>query len=258
MKSQSTTLLVIGGGPGGYVAAIRAAQLGLKTALVEKGPKPEWGGTCLHWGCIPTKALLHDAYLYDQVQHAGRYGVDVEGVKLNLPNVMKHKETVVRKLALGIEGLLKKNKVSQIVGFGKIVKPGVVDVDGRQVTVKNIILATGSVPKWFPGMEPDGKGIITSNEALSLKEIPKSMVVIGAGAVGLEFASVYLRFGSKVGVVEAMPQILPVEDEEAAVETQKILTRRGMKFFVGAKVESIKGSYEIGRASCRERVYVLV
>jgi dihydrolipoamide dehydrogenase len=241
-------VIVIGSGPGGYVAAIRAAQLGLKTAIVEKGPKPEWGGTCLNWGCIPTKALLHDAYLFQQIQHAEKFGIDVPAPKLNLDNVMKHKELVVKRGLMGVEGLLKKNKVTMIVGFGKVAKPGTVDVDGKAYTTKNIVLATGSSVKWFPGMEPDGKGIITSNEALSLKTVPKSMVVIGAGAVGMEFASVYHRFGSQMHVVELMPQILPIEDEEVAIELQKILTKRGMKFHVGSKVESIKaapGGYDV-------------
>jgi dihydrolipoamide dehydrogenase len=238
-------VIIIGSGPGGYVAAIRAAQLGLKAALVEKGPRPEWGGTCLHWGCIPTKALLHDAYLYEQMQNSSKFGVDADGVRLNLENVMKHKDLVVKRSYMGIESLLRKNKVTQLVGFGKVVKAGVVDVAGTQHTTKNIVLATGSSVKGIPGMEPDGKGIITSNEALSLKQVPKAMVVIGAGAVGLEFASVYHRFGAQVTVVEALPQILPIEDEEIASEMQNILTKRGMKFFVGSKVESIKPGYEV-------------
>jgi dihydrolipoamide dehydrogenase len=241
-------VIIIGSGPGGYVAAIRAAQLGLKTAIVEKGPKPEWGGTCLNWGCIPTKALLHDAYLFEKVKDAEKFGIDVGPPKLNLENVMKHKDLVVKRGLMGVEGLLKKNKVTTIVGFGKVTKPGVVEVEGKQYTTKNIVLATGSSVKWFPGMDPDGKGIITSNEALGLKQVPKSMVVIGAGAVGLEFASVYHRFGAQMTVIEAMPQILPIEDEELANELQKIMTKRGMKFFVGSKVESIKpaaGGYEV-------------
>ena len=241
-------VVIIGGGPGGYVAAIRAAQLGLKTAVVEKGPKAEWGGTCLHWGCIPTKVLLHDAYFFEKVKEASKHGVETGEVRLNLDGVMKHKEEVVRRNAMGVEALLKKNKVSALVGFGKVVKPGVVDVGGKAHTTRAIVLATGSEVKWFPGMEPDGKGIITSNEALSLKKVPASMVVIGAGAVGLEFASVYHRFGAQMAVVEAMPQILPVEDAEVAAELQKILAKRGMKFHVGAKVESIKpagGGYEV-------------
>jgi dihydrolipoamide dehydrogenase len=241
-------VVVIGSGPGGYVAAIRASQLGLKTAIVEKGPKPEWGGTCLNWGCIPTKVLLHDAYLFQQIQHAEKFGIDVPAPKLNLDNLMKHKDLVVKRGLMGVEGLLKKNKVTMIVGFGKVVKAGTVEVEGKTYTAKHIVLATGSSVKWFPGMDPDGKGIITSNEALTLKQLPKSMVVIGAGAVGLEFASVYHRFGTQMTVVEALPQLLPIEDEEIAAELQKILTKRGMKFHVGSKVESIKpaaGGYEV-------------
>jgi dihydrolipoamide dehydrogenase len=235
-------LIVVGAGPGGYVAALRGAQLGLKTALVEKGPRPEFGGTCLHRGCIPTKALLHDAYLYEHMQHSGKFGVEADNVRLNLDGVMKHKELVVKRNLMGIEALLKKNKVTPLVGFGKVARAGVVEVDGKPHTTKSIVLATGSAVKWFPGMEPDGKGIITSNEALALRKVPKSMLVIGAGAVGLEFASIYHRFGAEVGVVEAMPQIVPIEDEEVAAELQKILAKRGMKFHVGSKVESIKPS----------------
>src|SRR6185436_12384514 len=199
-------------------------------------------------GCIPTKALLHDAYLFEKVKDAAKFGLDVGAPKINIDNVMKHKELVVKRGLMGVEALLKKNKVTLLIGYGKVVKPGTIDVDGKAVTTKNIVLATGSSVKWFPGMEPDGKGIITSNEALSLKQIPKSMVVIGAGAVGLEFASVYHRFGSQMAVIEAMPQILPIEDEELANELQKIMTKRGMKFYVGSKVESIKpaaGGYDV-------------
>lgn len=238
-------VIILGAGPGGYVAAIRAAQLGLKTAVVEKGPKPEWGGTCLHWGCIPTKVLLHDAYLYERVKDAARNGVEVQGARLNLEGVMKHKEEVVRRNYMGVEALLKKNKVTMLVGFGKVARPGVVDVAGKSWTARAIVLATGTVPRAFPGMEPDGKGIITSNEALSLKQVPKSLVVIGAGAVGMEFASVYHRFGAQVAVVELMPRLLPVEDEEVSDELRKILSKRGMKFFTGAKVEAIKPGYEV-------------
>lgn len=238
-------VLILGAGPGGYVAALRAAQLGLKTAVVEKGPRPEWGGTCLHWGCIPTKVLLHDAYLYERIREAARNGIEVQGVRLNLEGVMKHKDEVVRRNYMGVEALLKKNKVTMLVGFGKVVRPGVVDVAGKTWTAGAIILATGSAPKFFPGLEPDGKGILSSNEALSLRQVPKALVVIGAGAVGMEFASVYHRFGAQVTVVELMPQILPLEDEEVAEELRKILTKRGMKFFTGAKVEAVRPGYEV-------------
>ena len=231
-------MVVIGSGPGGYVAAIRAGQLGLRTAIVEK--EPRWGGTCLNRGCIPTKVLLHDAGLYDRVREAGRFGVEVEGVRLNFEQVQKHKEKVVRKLGLGVEALLKKNRVHMVTGFGKLAGPGVVEAGGKSLSAGAVVLATGSEVKVLPGMEPDGKGILSSDHALELREVPKSMVVIGAGAVGMEFASIYSRFGTEVTVVEMMPRVLPLEDEEVATELQKVLSRRGLKFHTGAKVESVR------------------
>ncbi len=244
-------VVIIGSGPGGYVAAIRAAQLGLKVAVVEKDTR--FGGTCLLRGCIPTKALLHDAYLYELVQNAKRFGIEVEGVRLNLDGVMKHKDLVVKKLAMGVEGLLRKNKVQTIRGFGKIVRPGVVDAGGKQVTARAVLLATGSEVKTFPGMEPDGKGLITSDQALEIRQVPKSIAVIGAGAVGMEFASIYSRFGAQTTVVEMLPHILPLEDEEVAVEIRKILEKRRLRFLTGARVESIRpqgsAGYEITVAS---------
>jgi dihydrolipoamide dehydrogenase len=236
-------VVIIGSGPGGYVAAIRAAQLGLGTALVEKDPR--FGGTCLHRGCIPTKALLHDAALYDRVREAGRFGVQVEGVKLDFEAVRKHKDRVVRKLSLGVEGLLKKNKVSLFPGFGKVVRPGLVDAGGKEVAAGAIVVATGSGVKTIPGMEPDGKKIITSDQILELESVPKSLIVIGAGAVGVEFASIYSRFGSEVTVVEMMPRILPLEDSEVGDELQKILGKRGLRFFTGAKVASVRPEGEV-------------
>lgn len=234
---------VIGSGPGGYVAAIRASQLGLKTALVEKDGK--FGGTCLHRGCIPTKVLLHDAALYDRVRDAGRFGVRVEGVKLDFEAVRKHKDRVVRKLALGVEGLLRKNRVQVFNGFGKVARPGLVDAGGREVSARAIVVATGSGVKTIPGVEPDGKRILTSDQILELESVPRSLVVIGAGAVGVEFASLYSRFGSEVTVVEMMPRILPLEDAEVADELQKILGKRGIRFFTGAKVESVRPEGEV-------------
>ncbi len=236
-------VVIVGSGPGGYVAAIRAGQLGLRTALVEKDPR--YGGTCLHRGCIPTKVLLHDASLYETVRDAGRYGIGVEGVRLDFEGVQKHKEKVVRKLSLGVEGLLKKNKVHLQRGFGKLAGPGAVEVEGKRIAARAVVLATGSEAKALPGMEPDGKRILSSDHALELKEVPKSLVVIGAGAVGMEFASIYLRFGAEVTVVEMLPRILPLEDEEVAEELRKILSRRGLKFHTGARVESLRPGGEV-------------
>ncbi|MBI2933717.1 MAG: dihydrolipoyl dehydrogenase [Planctomycetes bacterium] len=236
-------VVVIGSGPGGYVAAIRAGQLGLKTAVVEKDPKI--GGTCLHVGCIPTKVLLHDAYFYEQVKDAKRFGVEIDGYRLNFEKVMAHKDIVVKKLAMGVESLLKKNKVYTVIGRGRIRHPRFVEVTGAdgaktEIETKNVVVATGSEAKWFPGMEPDGKGIITNREVLSLKKLPESMVVIGAGAVGIEFASCYHSFGAKVTVVEMLPTIVPLEDEEVAKELERILTKRGLKIRTNTKVEAIK------------------
>jgi dihydrolipoamide dehydrogenase len=250
-KLDGFDVVIIGSGPGGYVAAIRAGQLGLKTAIVEKDGK--YGGTCLHVGCIPTKALLHDAYFYDQVKDAKRFGVAIEKFSLDFEGVMKHKDIVVKKLAMGVEGLLKKNKVQTVVGFGRIKKAGLVEVTHAdktttEISTKNIIVATGSEAKWFPGMEPDGKGILTNREILALKKMPASLVVIGAGAVGIEFASVFNSFGSKVTVVEMLPNILPIEDDDCSTELKKILTKRGIKIHTNTKTESIKpagGGYDV-------------
>ncbi len=236
-------LVILGSGPGGYVAAIRAGRLGLKVALVEKDSK--FGGTCLHRGCIPTKVLLHDAYLLDRIREAGRFGIEVGDVKLHFEDVQKHKVQVVRKLAAGVESLLRKNKVHAIRGFGKVLKPGEVDVEGRVLTARAILLATGSEVKGLPGMEPDGKGILTSDGALELAEVPPSLAVIGAGAVGLEFASIYSRFGARVTVIELMPRILPGGDEEVSRELEKILAKRGIRILTEARVESVKPGCEV-------------
>ena len=212
-QGGSFDVVIIGSGPGGYVAAVRAGQLGLRTAIVEKDDKV--GGTCLWRGCIPTKALLHNAYLYEQILGAKKLGIEVDNVRLNFPEVMKNKDLILKKLGAGVAFLMKKNKVQVFTGYGKVRRPGQVEVAGADKAVtlletKNIIIATGSEAKAFPGMEPDGKGIITNIEALALPEIPKSMVVIGAGAVGIEFASIYRSFGSEVTVIEMMSQVLPL------------------------------------------------
>ncbi len=245
---------IVGSGPGGYVAAIRAAQLGLKVALVEKDGK--FGGTCLHRGCIPTKAMLHDAALYASMKHAGRYGVKVSGVELDFPAVRKHKELVVKKLATGVEGLLKKNKIKTLHGFGKLVKPGVLDVSGKTLSAKAILLATGSRPKGLPGLEPDGGRILTSDDALELKEVPESLAVVGAGAVGVEFASIYSRFGSAVTLIEIMPHVLPLEDEEVSAAFAKALQKRGVRVRTGAKVGAVgrDGTLEVDAGGKREEV----
>jgi dihydrolipoamide dehydrogenase len=233
-------LAVIGSGPGGYVAAIRAGQLGLKTAIIEKDDK--FGGTCLHVGCIPTKALLLNAEVYDYFKNAKEFGITCKEFSVDWAAVQARKAKIVTRLSKGVEFLLKKNKVETIRGFGKLSGPGRITVtDGknppREIAAKNIILATGSEAKKLPGLEPDGKTILTNREALELKEIPKSMIIIGAGAVGVEFASIFHRFGTKVTVLEMLPRAVPLEDEEISAELEKSFRKQGIAIHTQAKVE---------------------
>jgi len=242
-ESQTFDLTIIGSGPGGYVAAIRAAQLGLKTALVEKGPA--LGGTCTHIGCIPTKALLYSAEILDRTREAARYGVAASEVRLDLPAAHKHKADVVRRSAKGVEYLMKKNGVVVLQGHGRLNGPGKVGVTSAQgatqiVSTRNAILATGSVPKLLPGLKVDGTRVITSTEALALEFVPKTFLVLGAGAVGVEFASLYRSFGSSVTLVEMLPRVLPIEDEEISGELAKALKKRGIEVRVGTRVEEVK------------------
>jgi dihydrolipoyl dehydrogenase len=232
---------VIGTGPGGYVAAIRAAQMGLRTAVVERDPTG-CGGTCLLRGCIPTKALLHTADLLEDLRNRKEFGIVAEGVGLDFPAVMARKDRIVLRLSKGIETyLFKKNKVTLFKGEGRLEGPRAVVVKGEggetKIDTKNVLLATGSRPKGIPGITPDGKAIITSDEILELKEIPQRLVVIGAGAVGMEFASMFARFGSKVTVIEMLPRILPLEDEEISAEAHKVLAKQ-MTIYTGAKTEA--------------------
>jgi dihydrolipoamide dehydrogenase len=232
---------VIGTGPGGYVAAIRAAQMGLRTAVVERDPRG-CGGTCLLRGCIPTKALLHTADLLEDFQNRKEFGILAEGVSLDFPALMTRKDRIVTRLSKGIETyLFKKNKVTLFKGEGRLEGPRAVVVKGeageQRIDTRNVLLATGSRPKALPGIAPDGKGIITSDELLELKEVPQRLVVIGAGAVGMEFASMFARFGSRVTVIEMLPRILPLDDEEISVEAHKLLARQ-MTIYTGAKTEA--------------------
>ncbi|MBI4232689.1 dihydrolipoyl dehydrogenase [Candidatus Peregrinibacteria bacterium] len=248
--AEQFDIIIIGSGPGGYVAAIRAAQVGLKTAIIEKDKK--FGGTCLHRGCIPTKALLHAAYLYEQTKHLDEFGILADNIKLDVPKLQSKKDRIVKKLSMGVEFLLKKNKVQQFFGYGRIKSATEVEVTGDDkksqiLKTKNIILATGSEPRWLPNLVPDGKGIITNNEALALDKVPKSMLIVGAGAIGVEFASIYVSFGTEISLVEVLPNILPIEDEEISKELAKIFAKRGISVSTNTKVESVtttKGGYE--------------
>ena len=241
MASNEFDVIVIGSGPGGYVAAIRAAQLGLATAVVERDPAG-CGGTCLLRGCIPTKALLHTADLYHDIKNAKEFGIVAENVGIDLAAVMGRKTRIVTRLSKGIESyLFKKNKVTLFKGQGRMDGPRTVVVAGEggetKLTAKNVVLATGSRPRGLPGIAPDGVKIVTSDEILELKTVPKSLIVIGAGAVGIEFASIFARFGTEVTVIELLPRVLPLEDEEISAEAGKLLAK-GMAIHTGATTEA--------------------
>lgn len=235
-------VVIIGSGPGGYVAAIRAGQNGLKTAIVEKAPK--LGGTCLHWGCIPTKSMLHSASLFDEAKHGAEFGVIASNVQLDIKAVLKRKDKVVDKNARGVEFLMKKNKIQVFSGFGSLAGKGKVKVrgnDGKEtiLTTKNVVLATGSVIRDFPAFPVDHTTILNSDDMFSIPEVPESMIVLGAGAVGTEFASMFQRFGTKVTLIELMPHILPIEDTDVSLELAKALKRSGMDILTETKVESV-------------------
>ncbi len=236
-------MTVIGSGPGGYVAAIRAAQLGLKAAIVEKDKR--LGGTCTLRGCIPTKALLMSAHVYEQTQHVADFGVQASAIQLAFADVQKRKEKIVMKNSKGIEFLMKKNKITVFKGTGRLALPGKVEVtgdDGKKQTIntRNIIIATGSVVRPIPGFETDGERVVNSDHILELKDVPKSLVVMGAGAVGVEFASVYSRFGAETTIVELMPRLLPLEDEEVSKELERSFRKRGIKSQVDTKLEKLE------------------
>jgi dihydrolipoamide dehydrogenase len=231
-------VVVIGSGPGGYSAAIRAGQYGLKTALIEKDPK--LGGTCLHVGCIPTKALLHTAEVWEYFKHPEAQGLHCQNPALDLQLVMNRKQSIVDKHAKGIEFLMKKAKVDVIRGHGKLLGRGKVEVAGRTLEAKNIILATGSEARTLPNLTPDARTIVTNVEILRLQEIPKKLLVIGSGAVGVEFASIFKRFGSDVTVFEMLPRFVPVEDEDVSKELLRCFKKQGIQCEPGAKVEKIE------------------
>ena len=235
-------VVVVGAGTGGYVAAIRAAQLGLKVAVVEK--QKALGGTCLLWGCIPTKALLEHAHALKIVQHAKDWGISIgeAAVAINMPQVQERKDRIVNGLTKGVEFLFKKNKIDWIKGTARLTGQSRVEVfEGDAQTLlarKEIIVATGSAPRSVPGIEIDRTRIITSDEAIHLKEVPASIVILGSGAVGVEFASIFRRFGSEVTIVELLPRLVPVEDEAVSAELEKSFRKQGIGMHTGAKVTS--------------------
>lgn len=247
--AEKFDVTIIGAGPGGYVAAIRAAQVGLKAAIVERDK--DLGGTCLLRGCIPTKELLHSAHVYDLISDPDEFGVSVEGFKLHFNKVMERKNKVVGKLAKGVEFLMKKNKIAVYKGHGRLEGKGRVTVtaaDGKitEVPTKNIIIATGSAPRLLPGLEIKSPRIVTSDELLDFDHVPKSLIVLGAGAVGVEFASVFKRFGSEVTIIEMLDRLVPIEDAETSAELQKAFRKRGINVLTSTKFESAKvGAKEV-------------
>ena len=243
--AEQFDVVIIGSGPGGYVAAVRGAQMGLKVAIIEKEPEAKLGGTCGLRGCIPTKALLNAAHLYQKAGHFEDFGLKVEGLSYDFAKVQEYKSGVVNKNAAGVTYLMKKNKVQVFNGFGKILGKGKVEVayeDGKKETIdtKNIIIATGSVVRPIKGFETDGKQVVNSDHILELENVPKSMVVIGSGAVGVEFASVYARFGCDTTVVELLDRIVPIEDEDVSKQLERSFKKQGIKCLTGVKLDTMK------------------
>ncbi len=251
-NGQDFDVTIIGSGPGGYVAAVRAGQLGLKVAVVERDPAG-CGGTCTLRGCIPTKALLHTADLYQDFGKRKEYGITADNVALDLAAAMTRKQRIVGRLSKSIEVyLFRKNNVTLFKGQARFEGAKTIVVDGEggatRIASRNVVIATGSRPKSLPGVTPDGKSILTSDEILELRDVPKSLIVIGAGAVGMEFASMFARFGTTVTVIEMLPRILPLEDEEISAEAHKQLAKQ-MTIHVGARMEAAlktAGGVEVG------------
>jgi dihydrolipoamide dehydrogenase len=242
MSDRQFDIAVIGGGPGGYVAAIRAAQLGLQVGVIERD---RLGGICLNWGCIPTKALLRNAEIYNHFKNSEEWGISYRDLKVDFPRVVKRSRDVALKNSKGVEYLFKKNKIEHISGFGRILSRGKIEVskDGKPVetvTAKHIIIATGARPRSLPGVAIDGKNVISYFEAMALPEIPGSMVVIGAGAIGVEFGYFYNSFGTKTTIVEVMPNILPIEDKEISKLLESNFRKKGIEIHTETKVESVK------------------
>ena len=259
MTDHSVDLVVIGSGPGGYVAAIRAAQLGMKTAIVERDAL---GGVCLNWGCIPTKALLRTAEVYTNMKHAEEFGLTAENIGFDIEKVVKRSRNVAAKLSGGIGYLMKKNKIAVIEGEARLEKGSAAPLvkvktkDGEDtVKAKHVILATGARARTIPqaGLEPDGKFVWTAKEAMVPDIMPKSLLVIGSGAIGIEFASFYRALGAEVTVVEMLDRILPVEDKEISAFADKRFQKQGMKIMTGAQVEKLDTSGKLAKATIKTK-----
>jgi dihydrolipoamide dehydrogenase len=228
-------LVILGGGSGGYASALRAAQLGLSVVLIEK---EKLGGTCLHKGCIPTKALLHAGEIADSTRHASEFGVKADFHAMDMTAVNAYKDGVVSKLHKGLQGLVKSRNITYVEGTGKLISKNTVSVNGTNYTGKNVILATGSYPKTLPGLEIDGKQIVTSEEAMKFDYVPKSVIVLGGGVIGCEFASVWKSFGSDVTIIEGLPHLVALEDESSSKQLERAFRKRGINFELGIRFKS--------------------
>ena len=251
--AQAFDVVVIGGGPGGYIAAIRAAQLGLKTACIDEWKtadgKPALGGTCTNIGCIPSKALLQSSENFEQAgHHFADHGVKVKGVELDLAQMMKRKDQVVKASNDGVAYLFKKNKVTFFHGRGTFVSPGEIKVGGETLSAKNVIVATGSVPRALPGAPFDEKLILSNDGALAISDVPKRLGIVGAGVIGLEMGSVWRRLGSEVTILEALPAFLGAADEQVAREAAKIFARQGLRIQPGVKISGVKSGKDVAVA----------
>ncbi len=236
-------IVVIGGGPGGYVAAIRAAQLNKKVALVESA---HLGGVCLNWGCIPTKSLLKNAEIFDLIKNSSKYGIEIKDYKVNWTKVIKRSRDIANRMGKGIQFLMKKNKIDIMDGYGRIIDKNTIEVDNNslkeKLSAEFIIISTGASANYFPGMEPDGKDIITYKDALVIDTPPKHIAIIGAGAIGVEFAYFFNTFGTKVTIIEAQNHILPNEDKDISKELERIFKAKKIDIQTGVKVKNISKS----------------
>jgi len=228
-------VVILGGGSGGYACALRSSQLGLSVALIEEG---KLGGTCLHRGCIPTKALLHAGEVADSSRHSAEFGVNTQFIGIDMLAVNAYKDGVVSKLHKGLQGLVKSRNVTYIEGHGRLVSKNEVEVNGVKYTGKNIVLATGSYPKTLPGLEIDGKQIITSEQAIAMDRVPASVIVLGGGVIGCEFASVWKSFGAEVTIIEGLPHLVALEDESSSKQLERAFRKRGINFELGVRFKS--------------------
>ena len=244
-QPQTVDLVILGGGSGGYACALRAAELGMSVVMVEKA---KVGGTCLHMGCIPTKALLHAAEVADLSRESEQFGVKATFEGIDMGAVNSYKDGVVNRLYKGLQGLVKSRGITVVEGSGRLVSPTAVEVDGQRYEGAHVLLATGSVPKSLPGLEIDGRRVISSDDALKLDRVPKSAVILGGGVIGVEFASVWKSFGADVTIVEALPHLLPLEDENSSKLLERAFRRRKIGFELGARfggVEQTDGGIKV-------------